>query len=78
MSYEEYSGNWTTGGITYNSAFLDGGTIFSATINGSSLQGSIYSMQRIAVIDGIVGVIENGVCRYKFPDDGQGDRETLY
>lgn len=82
MSYEEYNGNWTTGGITYNSAFLDGGTAFSATIKGNNLQGSIYSVQeiaqRIAEIDNIVGVIENGVCRYEFSDDGQGDRGTLY
>lgn len=25
VSYEEYSGNWTTGGISFNSAVLDGG-----------------------------------------------------
>ena len=78
VSYEEYNGNWTTGGITYNSAFLDGGTVFSTTINGNNLQGSLYSVQgitqRIAEIDDIVGVIENGVCRYGFQDDGQGDK----
>ena len=82
VSYEEYSGNWTTEGISYHSAVLDGGTAFSATINGNNLQGSIYSVQgttqRIAEIDDIVGVIENGVCRYEFQDDGQGDRGTLY
>lgn len=82
VSYEEYNGNWTTGGITYDSVFLDGGTVFSATINGNNLQGSIYSVQeitqRIAEIDNITGVIENGVCRYEFLDDGQGDRGTLY
>ena len=82
VRYEEYNGNWTTGGITYNSAFLDGGTAFSATVNGNNLRGSFYSVQeitqQIAEIDDIVGVIENGVCRYEFPDDGQGDRGTLY
>ena len=82
VSYEEYSGNWTTGGITYNSAFLDGGTAFSVTINGNNLQGSIYFVQeitqQIAEVDDIVDVIENGVCRYEFQDDGQGDRGTLY
>ena len=82
VSYEEYSGNWTTGGIAYHSAILDGGTAFSVTINGNDLQGTIYSVQeitqQIAEIDDIVGVIENGVCRYEFQDDGQGDRGTLY
>ena len=81
-SYEEYNGYWTTGGITFDSAFLDGGTVFSATINGNNLQGFIYSVQeitqRIAEIDDITGVIENGVCCYEFPDDGQGDSGTLY
>ena len=82
IGYEEYNGNWTTGGISYDSAILDGGTAFSVTINGNNLQGSIYSVQemtqRIAEIDDIVGVIENGVCRYEFQDDGQGDSGTLY
>ena len=82
VSYEEYSGNWTTGGVSYNSAFLDGGTAFSVTIYGNNLQGTIYSVheitQQIAEIDDIAGVIENGVCRYEFQDDGQGDRGTLY
>ena len=82
VNYEEYNGNWTTEGISYHSAVLDGGTALSVTINGNHLQGSIYSVQgttqRIAEIDDIVGVIENGVCCYEFQDDGQGDRGTLY
>ena len=82
VNYEEYNGNWTTEGISYHSAVLDGGTALSVTINGNHLQGSIYSVQgttqRIAEIDDIVGVIENGECRYEFQDDGQGDRGTLY
>ena len=82
MSYEEYSGNWTTEGISYNRAVLDGGTALSVTINGNNLRGSLYSVQgitqRIAEIDDIAGVIENGECRYEFQDDGQGDSGTLY
>ena len=81
-SYDEYSGSWTTDGVSYHSVIVDGGTALSVTINGNNLQGSIYSvqgiMQRIAEINDIVGVIENGVCRYEFQDDGQGDSGTLY
>lgn len=81
-SYDEYSGSWTTDGVSYHSVIVDGGTALSVTINGNNLQGSIYSVQgiteRIAEINDIVGVIENGVCRYEFQDDGQGDSGTLY
>ena len=81
-SYDEYSGNWTTGGISYHSAILDGGTALSVTIHGNHLQGSIYSVQsitqQIAEINEIVGIVENGVCRYEFLDDGQGDSGTLF
>lgn len=80
-SYDGYSGRWTTGGVSYHDVLLDGGTVFSVTISGTDLQGSIYSVQwmteRIAEIDDIAGVIEDGVCRYEFEDDGQGDRGTL-
>lgn len=81
-SYDEYNGNWTTNGVSYHSVIVDGGTALSVTIDGSSLQGSIYSVQgitqRIAEINDIVGVIEKGECRYEFQDDGQGDSGTLY
>ena len=33
--------------------------------------------QRIAEINEIVGIVEDGVCRYEFVDDGQGDSGTL-
>lgn len=81
-SYDEYSGSWTTGGVSYNSVLFDGGTVFSATINGNNLHGSMYSVQgitqQIAEINDIGGTIENGVCLFKFQDDGQGDSGTLY
>lgn len=81
-SYDEYSGSWTTGGVSYNSVLFDGGTVFSATINGNNLHGSMYSVQgitqRIAEINDIVGTIENGVCLFEFQDDGQGDSGILY
>lgn len=81
-SYEEYSGSWTTEGVSSFRVLLEGGTVFSVAINGNDLQGSIYSVQwgtqRIAEIIGIVGVIENGVCRYEFQDDGWGDSGTLF
>ena len=81
-SYDEYSGSWTTDGVSYHSVIVDGGTALSVTVNGNNLQGSMYSVQgitqRIAEINDIVAVIENGVCRYEFQDDGQGDSGTLY
>lgn len=81
-SYEEYSGSWTTEGVSNKRVLSDGGTVFSATIEGNNLQGSIYSVQwgtqRIAEIDDIAGVIESGVCRYEFQDDGWGDCGTLF
>lgn len=81
-SYDGYSGRWTTEGVSYHDILLDGGTVFSVTISGTDLQGSICSVQwmteRIAEIDDIAGVIEDGVCRYEFEDDGQGDSGTLY
>ena len=65
-----------------HSAILDGGTALSVTIHGNDLQGSIYSVlsitQQIAEINEIVGIVENGVCRYEFFDDGQGDSGTLF
>ena len=81
-SYDGYSGRWTTGGASYHDVLLNGGTVFSVMVSGTDLQGSIYSVQwmteRIAEIDDIAGVIENGVCRYECEDDGQGDSGTLY
>lgn len=82
VSYDQYSGNWTTEGVSYNSVLFDGGTAFSATINGNNLHGSMYSVQgitqQIAEINDIVSTIENGICLFKFQDDGQGDSGTLY
>ena len=81
-SYDQYSGNWTTGGVSYHDVIYQGGTAFSVTIQGSALQGSIYSVQeitqQIAEINDIVGTIENGVCLFEFQDDGRGDSGTLY
>lgn len=82
VSYDQYSGNWTTEGISYHDVIYQGGTAFSVTIQGSALQGSIYSVQgitqQIAEINDIVGTIENGVCLFEFQDDGRGDSGTLY
>ncbi len=82
IDYQDYSGFWTEGGISHEELLQNGGVEFYIEItNGNELKGYLYAQQetteRIAEIEDIVCVIEDGTCRYSFSDDGWGDSGTL-
>ncbi len=82
-NYQDYSGFWTEEGISHEELLQNGGVEFYIEItNKNELQGYLYAQQgmteRIAEVEDIVCVIENGKCQYSFSDDGWGDSGTLF
>lgn len=82
-NYQDYSGFWTEEGISHEELLQNGGVEFYIEIsNKNELHGYLYAQQgmteRIAEVEDIVCVIENGKCQYSFSDDGWGDSGTLF
>lgn len=82
-NYQDYSGFWTEEGISHEELLQNGGVEFYIEItNKNELHGYLYAQQgmteRIAEVEDIVCVIENGKCQYSFLDDGWGDSGTLF
>lgn len=81
-SYEDYSGRWSELGISYEELLENGGLEMTCRVcNGNEFSGEVFAVQgmtqRIASIEGITGIIENGVLSYPFTDDGWGGTGTL-
>lgn len=82
-NYQDYSGFWTEGGISHEELLQNGGVeLYIEIINNNELHGYLYAQQgmteRIAEVENILCVIENGKCQYSFSDDGWGDSGTLF
>lgn len=80
--YEAYSGNWTSGGVAYQTVTGQGGVSLQLTINGQNqVSGSLFTQQsgteRFAEITDIEGIVVDGRFSYPFSDDGWGGSGTL-
>lgn len=82
LDYQSYNGTWSENGLSHEEVLENGGTELQIKISADNeIQGVLFSQQgmskRIAQIDHITGIIENGECRYDYEDDGWGNRGTL-
>lgn len=80
--YSDYSGIWSEDGVSYEDIMNNGGAEFHVEISDhNELTGDIYVLQgltgRMAEIENITGMIEDGKCYYSFSDDGWGNSGTL-
>lgn len=81
-AYAMCEGIWSTDGKTYDEIVANGGMIF--TIEKSSngeLKGNVFyqqaESQRVATIEKLVGVIENGKVMLDYIDDGWGNNGSI-
>ncbi len=82
LNYSDYSGIWSEDGVSYEDIMRNGGAEFHVEISDNNeLTGYIYVQQgltgRMAEIENITGIIEDGKCYYSFSDDGWGNSGTL-
>lgn len=80
--YEAYSGNWTSGGVAYQTVIGQGGVSLQLTVNGQNqVSGSLFTQQsgteRFAEITDIEGIVVDGRFSYPFSDDGWGGSGIL-
>lgn len=80
--YEGYTGAWTVGGLNHEMILAQGGAELICRIEQKNVfSGSMYTQQgtteRFASLDHISGIIENGMLRFPFSDDGWGGSGIL-
>lgn len=81
--YESYEGFWSQDGESHEEILENGGTEMTCRIrNGNEFSGEIFAVQwqtqRIAEVDNITGIIENGELFCTMTDDGWGGTGMLH
>lgn len=81
--YERYSGFWSQTGESHEEILENGGMEMTCRIrNGNEFSGEIFAVQwktqRIAEVENITGIIENGELFFPMTDDGWGGTGMLH